>query len=1285
MELDISIWDKVCSDIRKWIDKGLDPAPVSVNMSRADISDPNLTEHITGLLKKYDLPPSLLALELTESVYMDNPELMDRALKSLRDAGFTILMDDFGSGYSSLNTLKDISVDILKVDMAFLSGDMKGDRSGKIINAVVQMAHSLDMPVVVEGVETEAQFEFLKAIGCEYIQGFYFSLPLPATEYEKLISQSSVKRGVAEIRKELAELSVEKREDERASHEGRLGITGLEDMLYGLKMEMKDRPPAKNPESPYYRDALTGIHNRNYLFDWCFWSEKETGKISFLLIDLQYFTELMEQYGHEVGKRVLKQVATALTQVVMPGDILIRYGGDVFLLIVKQLSNSMILPLVHRISRVLASLKWEGSAERTLCADFGFASEDGFERFYHDAHYLDNMLHAAEVRLLYNKDKTKNIRKVVLIAEPADSDRGVLHEALRKETELVVVSEIGEVGDFLVHNHVDMVIVDTTKDQEESFKLIGSIVRDEMFSDVRLIAITDASQDQEMRALRAGVDDFITDSEGTELLMHRIRRNLANRSASKRITENHFLFNQIHIPYAVAQLVATGDTEEKIVFSYVNEAFEQEFDKSREDLMRQGLFPGEDLMSVLQEARAAEKSIRKTFREQDSGRYFDLTVYYDGDNYFGMMAFENMHYAVMEKEKQHYEEIRERELMLSNLAENIPGGIAVFRLLDEEHVRMDYVSEALVHLLGRKESLFEGQNLQLETIVHPKDVNKLREMFSEAYRDGIRVNITFRMIHSVDGHAIWVSGSGVEIRKENGCPIYYTVFSQIPEEVGSYQQTIEDAPSGIMVFAQDNLEMLYANKLARSFFGRYDDYKGITCPEFMGVGQGYSISHLKEIPKDGYKEYEMRSPGTDKRLLCQTGRIDWNRRKAYISYIVDDTYRILAREEAIKYEQAKAENRAKTDFMARMSHDLRTPLNAIIGFSDISSIKTGSRDECEEYFDKIHSSGQYLLSLITDILDVSKLEHNMIHIIPRPARLDTMLEEIREVVEPLARAKQLKLTCDDYGRGPALVLMDQVRVRQVIMNLLSNAVKFTPEGGQVRLELMREEIDGGLLHVSVVVRDTGVGMSQEFINSAFDAFTQESKDDDNRGGTGLGLTITKQLVNVMGGTIECESVKDKGTTVIVTFDFPQVEGDTRSEEDLIKQGAMLDLTGRRLLLVEDHPMNMQIAKILLEKRHAEVVVARDGQIGVDRFASSSEGYFDGILMDIRMPNMDGLTATKEIRKLPRPDAEKIPIIAMTANAYAEDVQKALEAGMDEHLAKPIDPKKLYATLARFFS
>ena len=266
-----------------------------------------------------------------------------------------------------------------------------------------------------------------------------------------------------------------------------------------------------------------------------------------------------------------------------------------------------------------------------------------------------------------------------------------------------------------------------------------------------------------------------------------------------------------------------------------------------------------------------------------------------------------------------------------------------------------------------------------------------------------------------------------------------------------------------------------------------------------------------------------------------------------------------------------------------------------------------------------------------------------------------------------------------------MVLMDYVRVRQVIMNLLSNAVKFTPEGGQIRLELMREDMDDGTLHVSVVVRDTGIGMSQEFIHSAFDAFTQEAKDDDNRGGTGLGLTITKQLVNVMGGTIECESVKDQGTTVIVTFDFPKVEKDERSEEDLLKQGASLDLTGKRLLLVEDHPMNMQIAKILLEKRHAEVVVARDGQIGVDRFASSSEGYFDGILMDIRMPNMDGLTATREIRKLPRPDAGRIPIIAMTANAYAEDVQKALEAGMDEHLAKPIDPKKLYATLARFFS
>ncbi|MBQ9437268.1 MAG: EAL domain-containing protein, partial [Lachnospiraceae bacterium] len=418
-ELDYYIWDHVCAAIRRWLDMGLDPAPISVNMSRADLSDPNLTANLTGLIKKYDLPPTMLYLELTESAYMDNPELMDQTLRSLHEAGFIILMDDFGSGYSSLNTLKDISVDILKIDMKFLSKDAYDVKSNKIINAVVQMAHSLYMPVIVEGVETEDQYEFLKDIGCEYIQGYFFSRPIPEEDYERMISSEEVKSGVAKIRQETFEKTIE--EQEKLRTESRIGFSEMD--VYGQPASFVKQGGEQLLDNMVYRDALTGVYNRNYIYDWRFFSEREKGRVSFLLIDLRWYTELREEYGQVASAELLKKVAKALMQVVGPRDVIVRYGGDVFLLMLKQVNDSMIPALVRRINKILAGLDWEGKDKFKLTADYGFSSVEDFERFYRDASHLDSMLHTAEVRLLYNKDKVEPIRKVVLLLEQPDSER----------------------------------------------------------------------------------------------------------------------------------------------------------------------------------------------------------------------------------------------------------------------------------------------------------------------------------------------------------------------------------------------------------------------------------------------------------------------------------------------------------------------------------------------------------------------------------------------------------------------------------------------------------------------------------------------------------------------------------------------------------------------------------------------------------------------------------------------------------------------------------------------
>ena len=380
-------------------------------------------------------------------------------------------------------------------------------------------------------------------------------------------------------------------------------------------------------------------------------------------------------------------------------------------------------------------------------------------------------------------------------------------------------------------------------------------------------------------------------------------------------------------------------------------------------------------------------------------------------------------------------------------------------------------------------------------------------------------------------------------------------------------------------------------------------------------------------------------------------------------------------------DEANRANHAKTDFLSRMSHDIRTPLNGIIGMTYLARQEQNSA-KTADYLAKIDTSSQFLLGLINDILDMTKAESNRIELHPEPYPFEEFCAYLDAVIRPLCLEKQQTFILDADPLPGLAPLVDVTRLNRICFNLLSNAVKYTPEGGTITLTVRERLLPDARFELALTVRDNGIGMSQAFQRHLFEPFMQENRDDNSAArGSGLGLAIVKKTVEAMGGTIRVRSERDRGSKFQVVLVTPCAEKSGAGKEKPWAEERCAGLAGRHVLLCEDHPLNQEIARALLSGKGMIVQVAEDGQKGVDAFSKAPVGYFHCVLMDLRMPVMDGIEAAKAIRSMDRPDAGTVPILAMTADAFSDDVKKCLKAGMNGHVAKPIDPQKLYDTLA----
>ena len=382
-------------------------------------------------------------------------------------------------------------------------------------------------------------------------------------------------------------------------------------------------------------------------------------------------------------------------------------------------------------------------------------------------------------------------------------------------------------------------------------------------------------------------------------------------------------------------------------------------------------------------------------------------------------------------------------------------------------------------------------------------------------------------------------------------------------------------------------------------------------------------------------------------------------------------------------------NRAETIFLNSISHDIRTPLNVIIGYTALASAHVNEAQEVKKYLSKIEAASNHLLLLINDVLDMSHIESGTLKLEHAPVYLPDVLENLKAIIQTDSSAKQLKFCADTKNMVHKNVITDKLRLNQVLLNILENAVKYTRPGGKIYFQIQElKEQEPGFAKYEFRVKDTGIGMSEEFIAHIFEPFSREQTSTvSGIEGMGLGMAIVKKIVDRMDGTIAVKSRQGKGTEVTVILPFKvsgqpnEWEANTRKKivqmqrfsedknfENLFK--------GKKILLTEDNELNREIAVELLKEEGFILDTAEDGTIAVEKMRTAKPGQYDLILMDIQMPIMDGYEATRQIRKLENPETANIPIVAITANAFEEDRQKALEAGMNEHVSKPIDMERL---------
>lgn len=563
--------------------------------------------------------------------------------------------------------------------------------------------------------------------------------------------------------------------------------------------------------------------------------------------------------------------------------------------------------------------------------------------------------------------------------------------------------------------------------------------------------------------------------------------------------------------------------------------------------------------------------------------------------------------------------------------------------------------------------------------------------------DGEKLLTTFKSpLYDLDGSVMGTAGIGIDITLERAYEQEITQKNRVLETIFS------SVDCGILCHSVDGSEILNVNKTALNILG-YDSCEELMADGFDMIANTVSDedkpklrSTIKMLSEEGDSvstEYSVRhKDGKTIHVMGNVKLLKENGKLFYQRFLLDCTeQKIQEMEQDVLLQdallQANSANRAKTTFLSNMSHDIRTPMNAIIGFTNLALSHIDNKQQVEDYLNKIMISGNHLLSLINDILDMSQIESGKFQIKESMCSLSDILSELENMIYSNVKEKRQELSIEKNIVNDN-ICCDKLRLNRILLNVLSNSVKYTNEGGKISLKIEEKTSTApDFSEYQFTITDNGIGMSKEYLSHIYELFSR-AKNTTNSGiqGTGLGMAITKGIVDMMNGSIDVKSEEGVGTEVVIRLAFrlkDDAAADSEHKADSPKDDG-INLTSKpiRILLAEDNLLNQEIATEILTDAGFMVEIADNGQIAIEMLTSSEPGYYKLILMDIQMSVMDGYEATRAIRALDDKRFADIPIFAMTANAFEEDRQEALRCGMNDHIAKPIDVDKLFSVLNR---
>lgn len=674
------------------------------------------------------------------------------------------------------------------------------------------------------------------------------------------------------------------------------------------------------------------------------------------------------------------------------------------------------------------------------------------------------------------------------------------------------------------------------------------------------------------------------------------------------------------------------------------------------------------------------------------------------------------------------EQLQQKQQQMEVVLHSVNGGVKSSN--DDDTYSYAYISEELPGMFGytmEEFKKFTGNNAM--GMVYPPDLPKALADCNECFKDGNPTYSTKYRVPCKDGSLKWVMDSGRKTKTPEGTTIINSIYlditkdeearqSELNHERRTKQQyydllssinsnyyfiylvNLEDG-SGIplrlpetecAVFTSYSTNGLYdIEPLVRSHFHPDDSAK---------ILEHFSLSGLRRQKKDRHIDFalecrsrlfdsEYRWTAFNSTLLAQSD--GYHQIILTLRDIHEDKLKELREQQALQeaFDAAKAANMAKNEFLSRMSHDIRTPMNAIMGMTAIAGKYLDDKDRVQDCLAKITTASNHLLNLINEVLDMAKIESGKLNLLEEDFSISAMLQELLDLINPQLSVKKHHFTLTKAPELRDNVLGDKLRLKQLLLNILANAIKYTPPYGSISLEVRETH---SRLHDTIgyefIITDNGIGMDSEFAAKIFEPFARAS---DSRTseieGTGLGMTIALNIARMMNGTIDVQSTLGEGSSFKATVylhPHQQIHSSKASAPAAgIDRLQEIACRGKQVLLVEDNELNLEIAVELLKYAGLEITIAKNGLEGLDKFKAAPPGTYTLILMDIQMPVMNGLEAAKAIRALPVKDAQTVPIVAMTANAFPEDIAATLQAGMNEHLSKPIDLEQFHSILQKW--